>query len=1623
MNPNSLFPFSLSEIWWRGIILALSLTVLLFSVWCLAQGITIIFMHLYYFPIVLLAYRYRWKGCGLATLLALSYLGLVLTFDAGQPDVILGAFYRFLVFVGIAAVIAYLADRLAISQSTMQQSAELRDRYLSLAPAIVLALDRNGAITFLSKHGGEILECRPDDAVGKFWVEQFLPEKDRVRVKGVFSKLIAGQVEQNRIVENLVMTCGGAEKIIRWHNTVLHDNKGTISGILAFGEDITEEKWRQETLNKMQQFQESVITNANVWISVLEPDGTLLVWNDAAEAISGYKKTGVLGKRTVWKQLYPDNEYRKKVTGNIQRIIRRDTFLENFETEIRCADGTKKIIVWNTRGQRDIKGIITSYIAIGRDITAQKSAEFRAGESSRFLAAMIDTLPIPVFFKDMNGSYLGCNTPFEEYIGIKRDQLIGKTAYDISPKDLADRYTEADRQIFENPLPQRYETQVQYADGSRHDVIFYKAPFFNNDGSVGGLIGAYLDISERKLAEEALQESETFNRGLVENLPDYIAVYGLDGKILYLNPSSARALGYDADTLVGTHVLTYIAEEYHDTVKAKMAIRQKEGDASPYEIDMITRDGLRRSVIVKATPIQYRNNPAILLLLIDITERKQAEEAIQRSGREWQTTFDAINDVVYLLDDKSRIVRHNRAFETFTGKSAEEIDGRYCFEIMHGTGYPIKGCPNVQTQFSRQRESIELNIDNRWFVAAVDPIIDKNGKITGAVHLITDITERKAAEVVMQENEEKYRVLFTQMTEGSALHDMVYDGSQNPVDYRIIDVNPAFERILGLKREDVIGKTGREAYGVDVPPFLDIYARVASTGQPDTSEVYFAPMKKHFAISIYSPRAGRFATIFADITERKAAEETLRESKTLTDAVVENVPLMIFLKEARDLRFVIFNRAGEELLGYDRQALLGKNNLDLFPPEQAAHFMEKDREVLDGEAGMLDIPEEPIMTAKKGLRLLHTRKVCIRGSDGTTKFLLGISEDITERKAAEETLRSREEQFRVIFHNQQTGLVMVDAVTHTIADANAAALNMIGASRDEVIGKICHTFICPAEKGKCPVADLGQTVDNSERVLIRANGEKIPILKSVNPVKIGGRSFLIESFIDLSERKRMEEQISESRQLFADIISFLPDPTFVIDKEGKVLAWNRALEQLSGVSAGDIIGKGEYEYSRWLYGKRRPILIDLVLLRDQDAGRLNYTDIHWEEHTVTAQTDIIQPGSGNKTSLLLVASPLIDANGNVTGAIESMRDISRLKEAEAELAHINANLEKIVKDRTEALSESERKYRILFDKTRDALLIIENNKFVDCNAATLQMLGYKTKDELFETHPSKISPPTQPDGRSSFEKAEEMMAIALRDGSHRFEWVHRRSNGEDFWVEVSLTAIPIQDHQIIHTAWRDITDRKKAEAEIRTQLEEKVILLREIHHRVKNNLQIIISLVNLQMRQTDDPVVKQIMSETQNRVRAMSLVHEKLYRSESLSRIDFADYTRYLATQLISFYGSDKQRVRLDFEMEKILVDINTAVPLGLLMSEIISNALKHAFPNGREGTISIIGGYKGDLITLVVRDNGIGIPADFDWKNTTSLGMRLVTSLVDQIDGTIVLDRSQGTAFTITIKRDPAPS
>ncbi len=284
----------------------------------------------------------------------------------------------------------------------------------------------------------------------------------------------------------------------------------------------------------------------------------------------------------------------------------------------------------------------------------------------------------------------------------------------------------------------------------------------------------------------------------------------------------------------------------------------------------------------------------------------------------------------------------------------------------------IAGFWLVMLQLLVRKRTRELAEKNKMLLHSYDDLEARVQERTAQLarsnqSLQSEITERKRVEETLRESENELQLLFKSMINAFVLFDSVFDDDGNFVSYRFVYINDAYERITGVKNDEVKGRTVHEVWPGTEPEWIKRYGEVAVTGVTSTFDMYHDPTKKFYHCNVYRPwkTKDRFCVIFEDITERRQAVAELKESKALVEAVVENVPLMIFLKEATDLRFVIFNRAGEELLGYDRRDLIGKNNLDLFPPEQAAHFMAKDREVLDGEADMLDIPEEPILTAKE----------------------------------------------------------------------------------------------------------------------------------------------------------------------------------------------------------------------------------------------------------------------------------------------------------------------------------------------------------------------------------------------------------------------------------------------------------------------------------------------------------------------------------------------------------------------------------------------------------------------------------------------------------------------------------
>ena len=244
------------------------------------------------------------------------------------------------------------------------------------------------------------------------------------------------------------------------------------------------------------------------------------------------------------------------------------------------------------------------------------------------------------------------------------------------------------------------------------------------------------------------------------------------------------------------------------------------------------------------------------------------------------------------------------------------------------------------------------------------------------------------------------------------------------------------------------------------------------------------------------------------------------------------------------------------------------------------------------------------------------------------------------------------------------------------------------------------------------------------------------------------------------------------------------------------------------------------------------------------------------------------------------------------------------------------------------------------------------------------------------------------------------------------------------YTEVKLYPIMSPEDQIVSYAivLNDITERIKLERELKASLDEKEVLLKEVHHRVKNNLQIVNSLLSLQSAYINDQKSLDAFKETQNRVMSMALIHEKLYRSRDLARIDFSEYIQMLASQITATY-STKGNVAIKINIDKILIGIDMAVPCGLMINEMISNSMKHAFPGGRPGEITIemheVPGSSEKQYFLKVSDNGIGLPEGFDIEKANTLGMILITSLASQLNGSLEIKSSDGTEYNVLIREN----
>lgn len=361
-----------------------------------------------------------------------------------------------------------------------------------------------------------------------------------------------------------------------------------------------------------------------------------------------------------------------------------------------------------------------------------------------------------------------------------------------------------------------------------------------------------------------------------------------------------------------------------------------------------------------------------------------------------------------------------------------------------------------------------------------------------------------------------------------------------------------------------------------------------------------------------------------------------------------------------------------------------------------------------------------------------------------------------------------------------------------------------------------------------------------------------------------------------------------------------------------------------------------------------------------------------------------------------------------------IRQILALKESN--------KIQELLQNNQEILKTREKHLSLITDNMMD--LITRSNakgEYEYVSPSAKKILGYKPRDMLGKNILDFVHPDDLEKVKSSIQKAVHTPSLSETDYLNEVEYRHKTSSGSYIWIETAGT--PIFDHGDGLSGFvcssRNINDRKRAEKQIKASLEEKEVLLKEIHHRVKNNMQIISSLLSLQSRYIKDENYLAIFKESQNRVRSMAMIHEGLYRTHNLARINFEKYIQNLIYGLFSSYGIDQSIIKTKMDLNEVLLDIDTAIPCGLILNELITNSLKHAFPEEREGEINVLLSQKGNILQIIVGDNGIGFPENIDFQNTESLGLQLVNTLVDQLKGEIKIENNNGTKFIFTLEKN----
>lgn len=1142
--------------------------------------------------------------------------------------------------------------------------------------------------------------------------------------------------------------------------------------------------------------------------------------------------------------------------------------------------------------------------------------------------------------------------------------------------------------------------------------------------------------------EYKLRKSEDKYRKLVDN--SMVGVYktNLQGDILFTNDAMAKIFGYDNVEELKENNIINLYKNPDDRLQFIHKL-EKEGKFTDYEVETLDKNGKTINVVVSAS----LENEEISGMFMNITDRRKAEAALQEREEFLSGTLNDMTTFVAILKLDGEIIFVNNTPLKLIEKNLEDVKGMMFYDIawwtfsketMHKLKQNIKLCASGETiDYETQ---IQTPHGLTWIDYNMHPIYDEKKKVKYLVAEGRDITIRKNAE----ERIDRLYKLYATLSQVN----------QNIV--RVKDRHELFERIckvcveFGKFRMAWIGlideKTGiiqpAAHYGYEdgylkkviidtkkEPSINQPIIKAVHTGEVVLNEDIKSELKQEWRDESLKRGYRSLASIPIDLNGKiigilniYASEPNFftKEEIFLAKEIGADISYAlnaIKLEKERDRLILEIQRSKDELQILidnivDEVWFCDKNGNILLANAPARKFEEKIKETSKKIDSLIDVVEvldedgnprphegSPILRSLNGEILTDLEEIVIF-PDKTKQYrqvsstpiynekkiisgAVAVVRDITNQKNAEKMLIQAKEDWEETF-NALPDLIAIIDTDYKIIRCNKSMASRLGINTDKCSGLTCYDVVhgLDAPPNFCPHSKL---IEDHQEHDVEVHEDLLggDFLVSVSPLhdKNGELMGCVHVARDITQRKKSEKEILSQYYVLKGIMDSTDTPKFSVDTNYIYTSFNQShANVMKALYDADIeIGKSILDYQ--------------TVQEDRFTAKKNL------DHALKGERIIEEAYSGEEglSRLFFEVShnPIKDANGKIIGVAVLAEDITERKIAEY------------------ALRESEEKYRTLFESDPDYTILLNlEGILLDVNRAAEEIIGL-SKDELVGKHFSQLGifPEEELDlHRTNFSNLLKNGYVGPQEARIIDQ------NGNIRWVENKFTIVTKEDEiDYILIIGSDITERKIAANKIKSTLKEKETLLKEIHHRVKNNLQIISSLLDLQENYVkEDPIAVNILKESQNRVLSMALIHEMLYQSEDLNQINISYYIRSLVSNLIESYGNQSIKINLVLEDNKL--NIETAIPLGLLISELFTNSLKYAFPR-KKGTIKIELQPKNKKYELMISDNGIGLPKNIDLNTESTLGLRLVKSLINQLDGSIGLDRTNGTRYTITFK------